>query len=141
MVDLDPAFGEQLFDIAVGEPVTQVPPDRTTITSAGNRNPANADRGGDQGRVCAACFTGQACRDLPTSECNRAELGEDALRALFGFIVEGLPDPGDLDPYEVPLRGSGSPTRPAANRPNARPPRRYQMMPDGTLQEIGDAEA
>ncbi|XVU20845.1 DUF6928 family protein [Actinoplanes sp. CA-054009] len=33
------------------------------------------------------------------------ELGEDALRALFGFILEGRPDPADVDPYEVPLRG------------------------------------
>jgi hypothetical protein len=28
MVDLDAAFREQLFDIAVGEPVTEIPPDR-----------------------------------------------------------------------------------------------------------------
>jgi hypothetical protein len=33
----------------------------TTITSAGNRNPANAERGGDQGRNRAACFTDRAC--------------------------------------------------------------------------------
>ena len=33
------------------------------------------------------------------------ELGEDALRALFGFGVEGSPDPADVDSYEVPLRG------------------------------------
>jgi hypothetical protein len=80
------------------------------------------------------------------------ELGEDALRALFGFIVEGLPDPGDLDPYEVPLRGFrvADPTgREQAEREATMkqllqqmgPPRRYQLMPDGTLQEIGDAEA
>src|SRR4051794_27505903 len=42
---LDPTFGEQLLDIAVRELV---------ITSAGNRNPANAERGGDQGRDRAA---------------------------------------------------------------------------------------
>ena len=51
------------------------------------------------------------------------ELGEDALRALFGFIVEGLPDPDDVDPYDVPLQGFrvADPTRPAADRQNARP--------------------
>jgi len=32
----------------------------STVRSAGNRNPANAERGGDQGRDRAACFTGQA---------------------------------------------------------------------------------
>jgi hypothetical protein len=35
----------------------------TTITSAGNRNPANAERAGDHGRDRAACFTigGEIC--------------------------------------------------------------------------------
>lgn len=33
------------------------------------------------------------------------ELAEDALRALFGFIVEGRPEPGDVDAWEVRLRG------------------------------------
>jgi hypothetical protein len=31
------------------------------ITSAGKRNPANAERGGDQGRDRAADFTDQLC--------------------------------------------------------------------------------
>lgn len=29
------------------------------------------------------------------------DLGEEALRALFGFILEGRPDPEDIDPEEV----------------------------------------
>jgi hypothetical protein len=29
------------------------------------------------------------------------ELGEDALRALFGFVLEGYPRPDDIAPYEV----------------------------------------
>jgi hypothetical protein len=33
------------------------------------------------------------------------ELGEDALRALAGFILEGRPHPNDVDPYTVPLYG------------------------------------
>jgi hypothetical protein len=80
------------------------------------------------------------------------ELGEDALRALFGFIVEGRPDPSDVDPYEVPLSGFrvADPTGREQSEREATmqqllqqmgPPRRYRMMPDGTFQEIGDAEA
>ncbi|MEU4221078.1 DUF6928 family protein [Actinoplanes sp. NPDC026623] len=79
------------------------------------------------------------------------ELGEDALRALFGFILEGLPDPSDVDPYEVPVRGFrvADPTGREQAEREARmsrllrrmgPPRRYRLMPDGTFQEIG-AEA
>ncbi|MEU7909351.1 MauE/DoxX family redox-associated membrane protein [Actinoplanes sp. NPDC049118] len=45
------------------------------ITSAGNRNPANADGGGAQRRVRAACFTGQACLELPMGQRNRAVAG------------------------------------------------------------------
>jgi hypothetical protein len=33
------------------------------------------------------------------------ELGEDALRALAGFILEGRPHPDDVDPYAIPLNG------------------------------------
>ncbi|XVV08600.1 DUF6928 family protein [Actinoplanes sp. CA-131856] len=33
------------------------------------------------------------------------ELGEDALRAFFGFILEGRPHPEDIEPFDVPLRG------------------------------------
>ncbi len=33
------------------------------------------------------------------------ELGEVVLRALFGFVLEGMPHDDDIDPYEVPLVG------------------------------------
>ena len=33
------------------------------------------------------------------------ELGEEALRALFGFVLEGYPDPADIDDWEIPLQG------------------------------------
>jgi hypothetical protein len=33
------------------------------------------------------------------------DLGEDALRALLGFILEGMPEPDDADPYDVELLG------------------------------------
>jgi hypothetical protein len=61
VVNLDPAFGEQLLDVAVGEPVRTYHRTATTITSAGNRNPVNAERGRDQGRERAADVTDQLC--------------------------------------------------------------------------------
>ncbi|WUH98007.1 hypothetical protein OHR68_31560 [Spirillospora sp. NBC_00431] len=33
------------------------------------------------------------------------DLGEEALRALLGFVLEGVPEPDDVDPYEVGLLG------------------------------------
>ncbi|MBR7835702.1 hypothetical protein KDL01_20670 [Actinospica durhamensis] len=33
------------------------------------------------------------------------ELGEEALRALFGFVIEGWPDPQDIDASEIPMHG------------------------------------
>ncbi len=78
------------------------------------------------------------------------ELGEAALRALFGFILEGRPDPDDVNPYEVPLQGFrvADPTgREQAEREahlkqlllRMKPPRRYRMMPDGSFQEVTEA--
>lgn len=77
------------------------------------------------------------------------ELGGDALRALFGFIEEGRPQPDDIDPFEVPLHGFrvADPTgREQAQRQarmealwqRMRPPRRYRMGPDGKLREVPD---
>ncbi|MFI5530680.1 DUF6928 family protein [Kitasatospora sp. NPDC051853] len=74
------------------------------------------------------------------------ELGEDALRGLFGFIVEGRPEPGDVNPGEVRLRGFRvrDPQAPdpaeAETALRARvaampPPRVYVMGPDGKLVE------
>ncbi|MFI9270226.1 DUF6928 family protein [Kitasatospora sp. NPDC052896] len=72
------------------------------------------------------------------------ELGEEALRAFFGFVLEGMPEPDDIDPYEVALRGfhltvPGGPTpaekeavlRAAVSRMG--PPRMLTYGPDGTL--------
>jgi hypothetical protein len=44
----------------------------TTITSAGNRNPANPDFGGNQGRGRVDDFTAQACLDLANAQRNGA---------------------------------------------------------------------
>ncbi|MER7274527.1 hypothetical protein ABT369_08730 [Dactylosporangium sp. NPDC000244] len=80
------------------------------------------------------------------------ELGEDALRALFGFILEGRPDPDDIDPFDVHLHAFrvADPTgREQAEREARmrqllqmmRPPRRYRYMHDGSLREISNDEA
>ncbi|MFC0543775.1 DUF6928 family protein [Kutzneria chonburiensis] len=74
------------------------------------------------------------------------ELGELALRALFGFVIEGYPDPNDIDTGSVPLHGFRV-TDPAGHEQAAReaarartlammgPPRMFRMGPDGTMQE------
>jgi hypothetical protein len=80
------------------------------------------------------------------------ELGEDALRALFGFILEGHPHPDDVDPFGVHLHGFRV-ADPAGREQSEREttmeqllkrmesPRRYRMMPDGTLRETSDGES
>jgi hypothetical protein len=44
MVDIDAALGEQFLDIAVGQPVAQVPAHATMNTSAGKRKPATPSK-------------------------------------------------------------------------------------------------
>ncbi|WP_101255331.1 DUF6928 family protein [Streptomyces barkulensis] len=72
------------------------------------------------------------------------ELGEDALRALCGFVLEGRPEPGDIDAGAVELHGfrvrdacgPGSAEREAELRRAVEamgPPRFYTMNPDGSL--------
>lgn len=75
------------------------------------------------------------------------ELGEEALRALFGFTVEGRPDPADVHQGSVRLRGFAL-RDPAGPTPEERaaeirrlvesmpPPRFYGLQPDGTLAEV-----
>jgi hypothetical protein len=76
------------------------------------------------------------------------ELGEEALRALFGFIMEGYPAPDDIDPDDVHLHGFRvtDPTgkegaaREAAYeqaRQSMATPQVFRMGPDGTMQEVG----
>ncbi|GAA4578928.1 hypothetical protein GCM10023176_55770 [Micromonospora coerulea] len=43
-----------------------------TIASGGNRNPANVDFGGIQGRERVDGFTAQACLDPANAQCNGA---------------------------------------------------------------------
>lgn len=72
--------------------------------------------------------------------------GEDALRALYGFVLEGSPDPDDIDARAISLHGftvqdpyGPTPAEKAAALKKAMeamgPPRFYAMGPDGTLIE------
>jgi hypothetical protein len=75
------------------------------------------------------------------------DLGEEALRALFGFVVEGYPHPGDIDAEAVHLHGFRV-TDPSGEEQAAReamyeqarramgPRRLFRMGPDGTMQEV-----
>ncbi|MFI6520473.1 DUF6928 family protein [Spirillospora sp. NPDC050679] len=74
------------------------------------------------------------------------ELGEVALRALFGFVVEGYPDVDDVDAAGVLMHGF-SVTDPSGLEQAAReaaieealrgmgPPKVFRMGPDGAWQE------
>ncbi|WP_025617317.1 DUF6928 family protein [Salinispora cortesiana] len=79
------------------------------------------------------------------------ELGEAALRALFGFILEGLPKPDDVDADAVHMHefhvadptGEEQAAREAAHEQARRVmglPRTFRMGPDGTMQEISGDE-
>ncbi|TYB34148.1 hypothetical protein FXF50_28855 [Micromonospora sp. AP08] len=75
------------------------------------------------------------------------DLGEEALRALFGFAIEGCPDPADVDTEAVHLHGFRV-TDPTGAEQAAReaeyaearrlmgPPRLFRMGPDGTMHEV-----
>jgi len=72
------------------------------------------------------------------------ELGEEALRALFGFVIEGSPEPDDIDAAAVPLYGFHV-TDPSGGEQAAREamyaealgtmgtPRMFRLGPDGTM--------
>jgi hypothetical protein len=45
MIDLDPALGQELFHVAIGEPERKYQRTARRITSGGNRKPANAELG------------------------------------------------------------------------------------------------
>ncbi|WP_250035573.1 DUF6928 family protein [Paractinoplanes maris] len=75
------------------------------------------------------------------------ELGEEALSALFGFVIEGEPSPSDIDTTKVPVHrftvtdptGDEQATREAVRdqvTQSMGPPRMYQMGPDGTMHEV-----
>lgn len=76
------------------------------------------------------------------------EMGEDALRALFGFVIEGYPEADDIDGNEIPMHGFrvADPTgREQAEREaayaeavkNMGPLQAFQVGPDGKMHEVG----
>ncbi|GAA2626053.1 DUF6928 family protein [Paractinoplanes durhamensis] len=76
------------------------------------------------------------------------DLGEEALRALFGFVIEGRREPDDIDADTIPLYGF-SVADPSGREQEERealmrelmsrmaPPRMYRMGSDGTMHEAG----
>lgn len=75
------------------------------------------------------------------------ELGEEALWALFGFILEGRPDPEDVDASGIPAHGFRliDPDGPTPEQRKAErdaliaqmsPPRFFRMQPDGSMAEV-----
>ncbi len=75
------------------------------------------------------------------------ELGEAALRALFGFVLEDYPDPDDIDPDSVHLHGFRvtDPTGQAQAereaiyaqaRQTMGTPRFFRKGPDGAMHEV-----
>ncbi|WP_405973162.1 hypothetical protein OG496_30275 [Streptomyces sp. NBC_00988] len=74
------------------------------------------------------------------------ELGEDALRALYGFVLEGRPEPEDIDAGSIALHGFHvrDPHAPDTAEQEAQlrrameamgPPRFFSPGPDGSLIE------
>ncbi|GAA1590584.1 hypothetical protein GCM10009678_86140 [Actinomadura kijaniata] len=74
------------------------------------------------------------------------DMGEDALRALFGFILEGAPENDDIDASTVPVRGfrvfdptgeeqAAREAEMAKAMESMGPPRVFTLGPDGTWQE------
>lgn len=74
-------------------------------------------------------------------------MGEQALRALFGFVVEGRREPGDVDAFDIPVHGFRliDPDGPTPEERKAQrealiaqmgPPRYFRMQPDGSMVEI-----
>jgi hypothetical protein len=72
VVDLDPAFGEQLLDVAIRQRKRRYRRTVSTMTSGGKQDPANADRAigvGPRRRVVMATVRGPW---LTHSRCNSA---------------------------------------------------------------------
>jgi hypothetical protein len=82
----------------------------TTITSAGNRNPANADRGGSARRGRVDSFTTQACIDLAVVNAT-----EPVWVGVAVDTAQGAQDVSDVVAGHVDLGDQG-------NRAQRRPP-------------------
>ncbi len=107
MVDLDTTLEEEFLDVAVGEVIPQVEPDGHHDPSGGNRNPANADRGGWTDADGSSPSPRQACPDQGNVQCNTngpsGTLPDDELlKVLDALTFADLKDaatwyPGDPD--------------------------------------------
>jgi hypothetical protein len=102
VVDLDAAFGEQLFDVAVGEAMRRYQRTASTITSGEKQNPAKADRGMGSGRTRRVLMTSVWLLGSAHSRCNSAQQpapardrrGRSPGRPVVGHVVHG---PVELD--------------------------------------------
>jgi hypothetical protein len=73
VVDVDAAFGEELFDIAIRQAVAQVPPNGQQDHPGGNRNPTND---GDSRRQRS---TGGTLRAVPNRSTQQCPAGTEVL--------------------------------------------------------------
>jgi hypothetical protein len=72
VVNLDATVDQQFLNVAIGQMKRRYQRTATTITSGGNRNPADADFGGSHGRKRVDDFTAQVCLDHANSQRNGA---------------------------------------------------------------------
>ena len=96
-------------------------------------------------------------RDLPTRvvrqpgilyvTCIQGGVSLRAIRALFGFVLEGRPEPDDVDAFKVPVHGfdvidPNGPTREERDAERATriarmgAPRMFRMQSDGSFVEV-----
>jgi hypothetical protein len=120
-----------------------VSPDHGIVENIGEPFPFERPYWAGEHPVTSA-FDDQRPYPLPFHPLN---LGEEALRTLFGFVIEGRPEPGDVDADSILLQGF------RVADPNGREqrereafvrevrsrmaPRMYRMGADGTLHEAG----
>ena len=85
-------------------------PDGGIVEDIGERLPFEAPYWGGEHPVEPVDFVPLPGRPGPSGEpyplpFHPLELGEGALRALFGFVIEGFLGPDDTDAFEVPVHG------------------------------------
>lgn len=96
------------------------------------------------GRPVTSAFPDRGPYPLPF---HPLDLGEEALRDLFGFVVEGRPAPGDVDADMISLHGFSVADPSGREQENREvlmrdvisrmaPPRRYRMGADGAVHGI-----
>jgi hypothetical protein len=96
MVDLDTAFDQQFLHVSVRGLKRRYHRTATTITSGGNRYPANADFGGGKRRARSDSFTGQACLEHADAQRNGPDARGDRLieAGVCGLARTAVSGPG-----------------------------------------------